>query len=74
MSNLSIIGDKTTMLCTFLVPWCLLVRLGLGLGLGVLVLLFRFRVRVIVTLLCMRVLREESFFYLFFTIQFNGSG
>ena len=74
MVNLSIVGDKTTIICSFLVPWQQIVRLGLGLGLGFLVLLFRVRVkfrvrvRVIITLLCIRFLREESFFYLFFTI------
>ena len=73
MSHLSMLGDKTTILCTFLVPWLQIVRLGLGLGF--LVLLFRVRVRVrvsvrvsvrvIITLICIRLLREGSFLHLF---------
>ena len=49
MANLSILGDKTTMLCIFLVPRRQVVILGLGLWFLVLFFLVRVRVRVIIT-------------------------
>ena len=71
MANLSILGDKTTMLCAFIVAYMKTLMLGLGLGYFVLFSSIRIRVRVriwgIITLICMRLLREESFFYLSLT-------
>ena len=51
MPNLSILGDKTTMLCAFLVTWSQVVRLGLVLGFLVFffMVMVRVRVRVIIT-------------------------
>ena len=49
MANLAILGDKTTIIQAFLIPWCQVVFLGLGLvflgfglglGLGSLLLLY----------------------------------
>ena len=53
MTNLWVLGNKTTMLCTFAASWLQAVRLGLGLGFLALFLMvrvrFKVRVRAIVT-------------------------
>ena len=71
MANLSIVGDKLLCSVPFLCPYpASKIRVFLVLIFRVRV---RVRVRVIVSLVCTRVPQEESFFYLLFTMQFNGS-
>ena len=69
MANLSILGDKSTMLCTFLVPRRQIVRLGLGLVFFVLFFMVRVRVRarvIIAWYVC--IFYEKSHYFTSFTL------